>query len=179
MLNFNVRPFGESVMAKVIPQGPEGTIWFGGDPDEARLCLRVCGHTVDPDAVSRALGCQPSRRQRKGEPVLSSTGAVKRIARTGSWLLDYSVGANATIGEGIKDLLRSLPADRSVWASLTSAFAVDLICDVTVRCVNRGFQLSPEVLDMVAQRGITLGLDIFCRADPSVVKALEECLGPA
>jgi hypothetical protein len=166
-------------MPKVIPLGPEGTVWFGGHPDEVRLCLRVCGDTLDPDTVSRALGCQPSRAQRKGEPVLSPNGEVKRIARTGSWLLDYPVGADATVAEAIEALLGSLPSDMAVWASLTSRFVVDLICDVTVRCVNRGFELPPEVLGLAAKRGIILGFDIFCRVEPRDVEALQNRLGPA
>jgi hypothetical protein len=166
-------------MPKVIPQGPEGTIWFGGEPDEARLCLRVCGDDLDPEVVSRALGCPPSRSQRKGQAVLSPAGEVKRIARTGSWLLDRPVGPAATVGEAIHGLLANLPDDQSVWASLTSRFAVDLICDLTVRCVNRGFELPPEVLALVAERGITLGFDIFCQPDPRGIGALQERLGPA
>jgi hypothetical protein len=166
-------------MAKVIPQGPEGTIWFGGEPDEARLCLRVRGDDLDPDAVSRALDCQPSRSQRKGEPVLSSAGEVRRFARTGSWVLDRPVSEDATIGEAVRALLLSLPDDRSVWASLNSRFTVDLICDLTVRCVNRGFEVPPETLALVAQRGITLGFDIFCQVDPRDAEALQQRLSPA
>jgi hypothetical protein len=101
---------------------------------------------------------------------------VKRIARTGSWLLDYPVSANATVGEAIEALLTGLPADPSVWAALTARFTVDLICDVSVNCVNRGFELPPELLGLLAQRGITLGFDIICRADPSEVEALRERL---
>ena len=166
-------------MPKVNPRGPEGTIWFGGEPDEARLCLRVCGDDLDPDAVSRALSRQPSRSQRKGEPVLPPVGGVKRTARTGSWLLYHPVGAEGTVGEAIHALLASLPDDRSIWSSLTSRFAVDLICDLTLRCVNRGFELPPEVLTLVAARGITLGFDIFCWVDPCDVEALQERLGSA
>lgn len=71
-------------MPKVIPQGSHGTIWFGGDVNEGHLCLRVRGDHLDPDAVSRAFGCQPSRSQRKGQPVLSPTGETKRIIRMSS-----------------------------------------------------------------------------------------------
>lgn len=163
-------------MPKVIPRGPEGTIWFGGEPDEAHLCLRVCGDDLDPEMVSRVLGCQPSRSQRKGQSILAPTGEVKRIARTGSWLLDSPVGAEATIDEAIQTLFASLPRDLSLWTSLTSRFAVDLICDLTVRCVNRGFNLRPEVLALVAERGITLGLDIFSEVDPRHTEALNERL---
>jgi hypothetical protein len=73
----------------------------------------------------------------------------------------------------------SLPDDRSVWASLTSRFAVDLICDLMVRCVNRGFELPPETLALVAERGITLGFDIFCLVDQRDVEALQQRLSPA
>jgi hypothetical protein len=44
--------------------------------------------------------------------------------------------------------------------------------------VNRGFELKPEVLGLVAERGITLGFDIFCRAEPRDVEALKERLSP-
>src|SRR5260370_38915292 len=120
-------------MPRVTPQGPEGTIWFGGHPDEARLCLRMCGDDLDPGAISAVLGCAPSRCQTKGEPVLLPSGKAKRIARIGSWLLDRPVGAQATIAEAIMALIGSLPADKVIWKSLTSGFKVDLICDVTVR----------------------------------------------
>ena len=166
-------------MSKVIPQAPEGTIWFGGAPDEVRLCLRVCGDDLDPDTVSLALGCQPSRSQVKGHPVLSSAGEVMRIARTGSWLLDHPVNDKATIGEAIHALLLNLPDDRSVWASLTSRFSVDLICSLTVRCVNRGFELPPAVLALVAERGVTLGFDIYCQVEPRDAEALQQRLSPA
>jgi hypothetical protein len=166
-------------MPKVIPQGPPGTIWFGGAPDEVSLCLRVWGDALDPDAVSRVLSREPSRCQRKGEPVLSPAGEVQRIARTGSWLLDFPVGGDSTVGEAIDALLKSLPGDPAIWASLTSRFAVDLICDLTVRCVNRGFELPPELLGLLSRRGITLSFDIFCQADPGEVEALRRRLGSA
>jgi hypothetical protein len=88
------------------------------------------------------------------------------------------VAGDVTIGEAIALLLRTLPADESVWTSLTSRFTVDLLCDVTVRCVNRGFDLAPEVLALVAERGITLSFDIFCQADPRNSAALKERLSP-
>ena len=127
--------------------------------------------------MSRTLGCEPSRHQRKGEPVLSANGEPKRIARTGSWLLDYPVAEDVTIGEAIALLLRTLPDDESVWTSLTSRFTVDLICDVSVQCVNRGFDLPPDLLALVAERGITLSFDIFCQADQRT-GALKERLTP-
>jgi hypothetical protein len=178
-LSFIVRVSLRGRMAKVIPQGLDGTMWFGGSPDEACLCLRVCGDELDPDEVSQLLGCRPSRQQRKGEPVRPLAGEVKRTARTGSWLLVCPVAAGMPVADAIRALLGRLPADRAIWASLTARFAVDLICDLTVRCVNRGLELPPEVLGLVAERGITLGLDIFCQVDPREAEALQERLSPS
>jgi hypothetical protein len=161
-------------MPRVTPQGPEGTVWFGGPPDEASLRLRVVGENLDPDVVTRLLGREPSRSQRKGEPILSPAGEVRRTARTGSWLLDVPDDENATLSEAIEALLRSLPSDPSVWTSVTSGFTVDLVCDLALRCFNRGFELPPRLLGMLAERGIRLGFDIYCWVDPVEDRALPE-----
>jgi hypothetical protein len=75
----------EARMPRVPPPNlPKDTVWFGGHPDRAKLCLRVIGDTLDPDEVTDLLGRAPTRSQRKGEPVLSGSGEARRIARTGS-----------------------------------------------------------------------------------------------
>jgi hypothetical protein len=159
------------------PTTPEGTVWFGGHPDRAALCFRVCGDDLDPDEITRLMGRAPSRAQRKGQSVLDSTGQVKRIARTGSWLLDNPLDAEATIEEGIESLLGGLPGDDRTWVALGQRFQVDLLCDVFVRGVNRGFGLSPRVLGLLAMRGIELGLDIYCEPDDAQAAELQERLG--
>lgn len=153
------------------------TVWFGGHPDHATLCLRVYGDSLDPDEVTRLLGCAPTRSQRKGQPVLSESGEPKRIARTSSWLLDQLVSADATIEEAIESFLGSLPPERQAWAALGERYRVDLLCGVFVRGVNQGFELSPRVLELLGQRGITLGVDIFGEPDVGQQRVLNERLG--
>jgi Domain of unknown function (DUF4279) len=159
------------------PTLPKDTAWFGGHPDRAKLCLRVCGDGLDPDEVTRLLGRAPTRSRRKGQPVLTDTGEVKRIARTGSWLLDQPVGGDVTIDEAIESLLGSLPEDEQVWATLMRPYRIDLLCDVFVKGVNQGFELSPRVLGLLGRRGITLGVDIFCEPDEEQQELLKERLG--
>lgn len=159
------------------PTLPKGTIWIGGHPDRARLCLRVCGDSLDPEEVTRILGRAPTRSQRKGQPVLSESGETKRIARTGSWLLDQPVGCDSTLEEEIESLLGSLPQGEQAWAALGECYRVDLLCDVSVRGLNRGFELSPRVLEFIGRRGITLGVDIFCEPDEVQQAELQERLG--
>src|SRR5205085_517353 len=141
------------------------------------LCLRVCGDSLDPEEVTRMLGRAPTRSQRKGQPVLSESGEVKRIARTGSWLLDQPVGCDVTLEEEIESLLGSLPQDEQAWAVLRERYRVDLLCDVFVRGVNQGIELSPRVLELIGRRGITLGVDIFCEPDEAQRATLQERLG--
>lgn len=158
------------------PVSPEDAAWFGGHPSRATLCLRFCDDSLDPDEITSLMAHGPTRSQRKGQPVLDSLGQTKRIARTGSWLLDHSLGEKETIEEGIQSLLSMLPADDKIWAVLGMRFQVDLLCDVSVRGVNQGFELSPSVLDSLARRGITLGVDIFCKTDKEQAAKLQERL---
>jgi hypothetical protein len=135
------------------PSTPEGTVWFGGHPDGAALCLPVCGDDLNPDEITELIGRAPSRSQCRGQSILDSSGKVKRVARTGSWLLDYPLGAEATIEEAIELLLGGLSDDDRKWAALGQRFRVDLFCDVFVHGVNRGFELSPHVLGLLAVAG--------------------------
>src|SRR5262249_45296786 len=118
-----------------------------------------------------------TRSQRKGQPVLSESGETKRMARTGSWLLDQPLRSEVTIEEEIESLLSSLPPEGQAWAAIGERYRVDLLCDVFVRGLNQGFGLSPHVLEMLGRRGITLGIDIFCGPDEGQEKALQERLG--
>jgi hypothetical protein len=109
--------------------------------------------------------------------MLSATGEVKRIARTGSWLLDLPVRPSVTIEEEIEVLLSSFPVDEQVWLSLGERYRVDLLCDVFVKGVNRGFELSPQVLVTIGRRRINFGVDIYCEYDDVQQAALSERLG--
>jgi hypothetical protein len=136
----------------------------------------VCGDDLEPDEISRLLGRAPTRSQRKGQPVLDESGRTKRIARTGSWLLDYALSPDATITEAIESLLEILPGDTQPWQTLGERFSVDLLCHIFVRGVNQGFVVAPRVLESLGRRGIELGLDIFCRSDPEQAAALADRL---
>lgn len=107
---------------------------------------------------------------------MSEAGVLKRIARTGSWLLDQPVRADSTIEEEIDTLLDSLAPEGQAWSTIGERYCVDLLCDVFVRGVNQGFEIEPRVMEMLAKRGITLGVDIFCVPDEQQQKALQEQL---
>ena len=158
-------------MPKIIPQGPEGTIWFG-QPGRSSPLLARCGR------LSTRLACpEPWAASPRGASERARLSSLRLVSRSGlpapgrGSLIIRWLGMSQSARQSL--LLRTLPTDQSVWTSLTSRFTVDLICAVTVRCVNRGFELPPEVLGSVAERGITLSFDIFCQVDPRNTEALE------
>jgi hypothetical protein len=169
----------EVVVPRVTPNGPPGTVWIGGHPDEVHLSLWVQGDALDPDAVSQVLGCAPTRSKRKGEPILSDSGEVRRIARMGSWQFSYQPDPDATIAEAIQVLFAGLPGDRGVWEALTSRFSAELVCELTLRCFNRGFALPPELLDLLAARRVTLSFDVSYLGDLQERDALLDRIGAA
>ncbi|MEZ0389351.1 MAG: DUF4279 domain-containing protein [Verrucomicrobium sp.] len=76
------------------PQGvPEGTIWFGGPVDEASVLLRIYGDDLDPEEITRLLGCEPWDAGRMGE---LKVGAKRSwTVRRGYWKLHLSVPARS------------------------------------------------------------------------------------
>jgi hypothetical protein len=73
--------------------------------------------------------------------------------------------------------LGGLPSEEQIWAALGSRYRVDLICEVFVRGVNQGFELSPRVLQLLGWRAINLAVDIFCEPDAKQQEALHERVG--
>jgi len=130
------------------PSGaPEGTVWFGGPVDRFSVTLRIYGEELDPEHVSALLGCAPTDAERKGVPIVAPSGKA-RIPKRGRWSLSVQ-SKDCTESDDVEDavrmLLARLPSDPAVWASLTSAYAVDVFCGLFLASTNRGFSISPEV----------------------------------
>jgi hypothetical protein len=143
------------------PSGaPEATVWFGGPVDRWKVALRIYGEELDPDRISILLGCAPSSQARKGNP----------FPRKGRWILEIVSDAcdeDEDLDGGIKMLLAKLPSDTSVWLSLTSMYAVDVFCAVSLKSTNRGFAISAEVSRLLSDRNLEIGFDIYCESsDP-------------
>jgi hypothetical protein len=158
------------------PNGPEGTVWFGGEVERARVWLRVLGDELDPSHISTLLGRAPTRARRKGDSVILRSGHT-RIARSGSWIVDFDPSPEVTVDEAISALLSTMTDDELIWRQITSAFKVDLVCDMFVRGANQGLVISPSVVQQIAKRNLTFGVDIFSQADDEQARALRERLG--
>jgi len=151
-------------MARTPPSGaPEGTVWFGGPVDRFKVTLRIYGEDLDPDHISTFLGCGPTKSERKGVPASGPSGNA-RVPKRGRWSLTIDsreCSPTDNLEDGMKALLARLRSDPEVWASLTSRYEVDLFCGLFLTSSDRGFTLSPEVSQMLTDRKIEIGFDVY------------------
>lgn len=135
---------------------------IGGPIDRVTVSLRLFGEDLDPDEISRLLGCEPSVGYVKGEEtILSNMSNRKRIARTGSWQLKSDTDRNVELEEQIDRLLSRVTAEPLIWASLIERYDVDLFCGLFLEDENREFALSAAVLQEVAERKLSIRFDVY------------------
>jgi len=98
---------------------PEGTQWFGGPIDQAKVTLRIVGDQLDPKEITRLLGCEPSESARAGE--ITKHGGLSRTVRHGYWRLSNGK-SDTDVEDQIQILLAKLPSDLGFGAgSLTDS----------------------------------------------------------
>jgi hypothetical protein len=132
----------------------------GGLVDSSRLTLGIHGEDLDPDEISRLLGCAPSRAHRRGD-------ARRRGPpwSTGAWLLSVEGQSPTGPEELVHLLLARLPADDGIWADLRSRFRLRLGFGIFTERWNRGFDLSADAVRRINALGAGLGFDIYANLE--------------
>jgi hypothetical protein len=144
-------------MDDVIPiRKPEIVGEAGGLVDKTSFTLGIHGEDLDPDEISRLLGCAPTSAHRRGEPRRSGSPWPK-----GGWLL--SVEGKAPVGpeELVHLLLDRLPGDERFWSDLRKRYHVRLSFGVFTERWNRGFELSGDAVRRINIVGAGVGFDIY------------------
>lgn len=126
----------------------------------ARVSLRVFGDDLEPDEITKLLGCAPTSAGRKAE---ARQGGAERtyLWRTGSWLLSIDDCAPGDLDVQIKALLATVTDDLGVWRDILGRYRCDLFCGLFMSEGNEGAELEPETLEMLGARGLRLDLDIY------------------
>mmetsp|Transcript_29352 Transcript_29352/g.57150 ORF Transcript_29352/g.57150 Transcript_29352/m.57150 type:complete len:139 (-) Transcript_29352:512-928(-) len=127
--------------------------------------LRFFGDDLDPDELTRLLGCQPTKSERKGEERVGKVTGRKRIARSGGWRLKAERREPGDFDAQISEILDQLTDDMSIWQDLTSRFRADVFCGLFMKEGNEGISLSNETLQRLAERGLTIDFDIYDSSD--------------
>jgi hypothetical protein len=144
-------------------EDPSRLIRFGGPIDSACVSLRLFGEALDPEEVTRLLGCQPTEARRKGDIIPDKR--YHRVASTGIWRLEGRLSHTTEIEEQVTALLSAVTSDLQVWQRLGKELDMDIFCGVFLDDCNRGFVLSPRVMQMLGERGIEIGFDIYGQTD--------------
>lgn len=131
------------------------------EPRETHACLRWWGDDLDPDELTAFLGQQPTTSERKGDVLVGKVTSQKRTAKTGSWLLRATERSNGNLNDQIVEILNMLTNDLTVWHGLTAKFEADFFCGIFLRTSNDGLSLKASTVQMLAERGLKLELDIY------------------
>ncbi len=123
--------------------------------------LRLSGDDLNPDEITKLLGCEPTRRQSKGELTESRHGLAPRIARYGAWRLEATAAEPANVDTQVAELLGKVSAEMSVWHDLTERFHVNIFCGWFMNEGNEGIDLSPDTMLALGSRRLPLALDIY------------------
>jgi hypothetical protein len=125
--------------------------------------LRITGDSLDPDAISRLLGCSPTLGHVKGQ---IEPGKGKPIVReTGAWQLDAAGQQPGNLDAHVAELFRRVKNDLSAWATLSGEYKIDLFCVYFMSEADEGVETSAETLKILGDRGIKLGLRIYSPAE--------------
>ena len=126
--------------------------------DRVKASVRVFSPELEPDAVSKALGIEPTSSWRKGDPRPSNRG---RVARTGMWLLESRSGAEKEPDSQVSDLLNRLNVDLAAWRELRGTVTCDLYLGVFQNDGDAFFEFKPETLRLLGEYGFALCFSIY------------------
>jgi hypothetical protein len=138
---------------------PRFPINVGGEIDGSSATIRIYGDALDPTELTALLATAPTVARRKGDAIPGRRRQM--FAKSGLWLLESQLGEKARLNDKVKDLLDRTTDDLAIWAAVTDRFRVDLFCGIYVGEWNRGFDLSVETLQRLAERHIPVCFDIY------------------
>jgi hypothetical protein len=121
--------------------------------------LRIGGDSLNPDEISKILGCPPSKGYVKGQTEPSKGRVVTR--KTGAWMLDAGRQKPGDLNAQVAELFSRINTDLDVWAALSRKYKLDLFCGLFMSETDEGFDLSPETMKVLADRGIKLAICIY------------------
>jgi Domain of unknown function (DUF4279) len=127
--------------------------------------LRIFGSDLDPDEMTRLLGKEPHRVQRRGQPMKLPDGSEGRIIDFSSWTINAERTSPGDLDNQIAAILDGMTDDRSVWAAISGAYRMDIFCGLFMRDDPEEISISPKTLLSLGERGIKLSLDIYGPTD--------------
>ncbi|MEL7445821.1 MAG: DUF4279 domain-containing protein [Pseudomonadota bacterium] len=115
---------------------------------------------LEPGVSSRMLECTPTVGVAKGGLWRTAAG-VEKVAVTGSWRLEVERRTPGDLDGQIEELFSHMTGDLDRWNSLPRYDRARLFCGLFLSEFNEGLSLPNSLLVKIADRGLSLELDIY------------------
>ena len=151
---------GAPALVAVERVSPTNIAYVGGGIDEVGVCFAMYGEDLDPTAISPIVGCEATSSHRRGDRRGPHTPPSKHVA----WFLQLRGRAPRTVDDLLTELLGSIPLDAV--PRLRERYEVQIRIALHMDGWNKGFQLSPDVLERLASLNVPVLFDVYSYAEP-------------
>lgn len=127
------------------------------------VSVRFFGEDLEPEALTRALGCEPTTHYRKGDKRVS--GGREYTRKYGAWVLAAEDREPEAVDEQLTALFGRMSQDMSVWKELVSRYDANVFCGMFMGESNEGFSLAPASLQALAARSLEVGFDVYAPSE--------------
>jgi hypothetical protein len=161
---------GIDSMSDTVQQQATGTpsnVTGGGPIPWFCVSLQIHAKDLDPDKITRLLGVEPDRAQRRGVPMPSRGDRPPRVPWIGMWSIDLrpQQAPGCPVETAISRVLDRITVPLDVWHRARAGAIVRIAIGLSLDEDNRGFGLEPALLRRAADFGIALDFDIYYGAD--------------
>ena len=127
---------------------------------QSKASLRIFGDDLNPDEISRFLGCVPTEGWTKGQVKVIKSGR-EVVRKSGAWFLEATAAKPENLDGQVAELMAQMSGDLDIWSTVTQKYKVDLFCGWFMEESNEGVSVSAHTLRLLGERGIQLSLDIY------------------
>lgn len=144
------------------------------DISRSTISIRLFGSELNPEKITRLLGCEPSSAAKTGEKIIKRNGQ-ERIVKKGFWSLTYGESDEVILEEKIELLFGKLNTNLDSWREVTRNLdTADIFCGLFIDNWNEGFTLSQSILKKISDRNLEIGFDIYSPTDTWDEKSEED-----
>ena len=127
----------------------------------SKVYLRLKGDALDPDEVTRLMGCKPAWALAKGAPIRWPSSREVFMAGTGQWSLEAADRLPADLDSQVAEILAPLSQDLDVWRELTAKFSVHMFCILIAAQSAEAKGLSSDSMAALVKKGIEVKFALF------------------
>ncbi|SRR5258706_11369394 len=125
--------------------------------------IRLCGDNLDPTSVEALIGLSPSTVGLKGQKRRGTQGREYAPYETNIWVYSHHAADNSCFEDQLCAVFSLLGPRRTALKTLctTPGIAGEVFLGFASGCGQGGDTVSPKVLALLADTGLSLSLDLY------------------